>query len=89
MAKQPVSCDQIIWLKNALDRYAERCRINNTQPRVADSYHHTDQVACMIEIMEVLHVECDDHRAVGNVLASVKAHIPQPKEDVHIGANHD
>lgn len=63
---QMITCDQVEWLGNVLDRYAEILRM----PRVGISRAVGDaRIAAIIEIMEILDLEFEDDAARRNVIS--------------------
>lgn len=81
--KQPtiyMTCDQAIWLHNALNRFALLYNsANSHSPRCAQHYRETHEVGCIIEIMGILGIKAEDEKVVANIMASIKSHIPQDK----------
>lgn len=76
-----INCDQVIWLQNALTRYAQLHHgALSMNPRVAHHYADTHQVACIIELMDILGLKVRDDLVVGNIFAGIKALIPQDKQ---------
>ncbi len=75
-----VNCDQMMWIQNALTRYAQlHHSAIALHPRVAQHYAETNQVACIIELMDILDLTITDPAAEGNLLAGVKALLPLQK----------
>jgi len=49
-------------------------------PRAAVAYSDTHQVGCILEIMDILGLKSQDANAEGNIMAGIKARIPQDKQ---------
>lgn len=84
LEKQPklyMTCDQAIWLHNALNRFALLYNsANSHSPKCAQHYRETHEVGCIIEIMGIFGIKAEDERVMGNIMASVKSNIPQVKK---------
>jgi len=69
LRRAEISCDQVAWVNDALDRYAEALRV----PRVGISRsREAGKLACLLEIMEVLFLEFADDSARGNAVAGFR-----------------
>ena len=80
-SNRTINCDQVIWLQNALLRYAQHHHAAlSIHPRVAHHYADAAQFACIIELMDILGLQVQDHLAEGNILARLKSLIPQDKK---------
>ena len=56
--RRTISCDQVVWLQNALERYI------NVHEKPAVSRKESMKIyACMYEIIEVLNLRFEDERA--------------------------
>lgn len=75
-----INCDQMMWLQNALSRYANLYHgVMAHYPKIAGNYADTAQVSCLIEIMEILDLQVDSDSTESNLLSKVKSLIPKPK----------
>lgn len=64
--KRPLSCDQVAWVEDALARYAETLSVKRVGISRA---REAGQLACLLELMEVLGFEFADDAARGNAVA--------------------
>lgn len=75
-----INCDQVIWLQNALTRYANLHHgVLSYYPKIANNYADTAQVSCLLEIMEILSLKVENEAAMHNLLSSVVSKIPRDK----------
>ena len=87
---QYISCDQVVWLQNALNRYAKLHHETMTSTRCSEHYQYTHQLGCIVEIMEVLGLKVQDDAALGNLLSWVKHKVPQDKNtDIQLDARYN
>lgn len=83
--RNEINCDQVIWLQNALTRYAQLYHSTHAiSPRIARDYADCHQVGCILEIMDVLGLKAKDKLAEGNILAGIKSRIPMDKTNTRI-----
>lgn len=76
-----IDCDRMTWIQNALTRYAQLHHVAiSMHPAVATHYADTHQVACIIELMEILDLSITDPAAEGNLFAAIRSKIPNIKQ---------
>ncbi len=76
-----IGCDQMIWIQNALTRYAQMHHaVYSFHPKIAQHYAETHQVACIIELMEILDLGISESSAEGNLFAAIRSKIPNSKQ---------
>lgn len=67
--KTRISCDQIAWLKDVVDRYD--CATRGPLPGIS-RLREAAKLAALLEIMELLNLECEDNVALSNLLAGFR-----------------
>ena len=64
--KRKITCDQVAWLGDVLDRHRHASQMHDLGLSRAPS---AAKLAAMLEIMEILHLDFADDAARGNAIA--------------------
>lgn len=68
--KKPITCDQVAWLNDALDRYRDAIILSNQVPGVSRN-KQVARIAATLEIMEIFGLQFEDKGAAGNALSQL------------------